>query len=147
MTVSDYMAAAALVVSFLSFGTSLYFGLRDRVKLRATSKLYNVGGEFGSAYIEVKVVNCGRRVAILTMFGGILANGEWIGTYIGDKGKGVRLEENDYHIEKVTYNTLHEFDYHEGELYEYVELLFEDSLGRRYPVKNSIHNIKALKKA
>lgn len=148
MTISDYMATAALVVSFLSFGTSLYFGLRDRVNLKATSKLYYASGDpRHTAYIEVKVVNQGRRVAILTMFGGILVNGEWIGTYIGDKGKGIRLEENEYHIEKVSQRELSQYDPIEEDVNEYVELWFEDSLGRRHPVRDSIHNIQALKKA
>ena len=64
ITISDYIAALALIVSLLSFGISLYSGLRDRVHLRAISKLYNLSGEFGPAYIKVKVVNRGRRPAI-----------------------------------------------------------------------------------
>jgi hypothetical protein len=100
ITISGCIAALALIVSLLSFGISLYFGLRDRVHLRAISKLYNLSGEFGPAYIEVKVVNRGRRPAILTMFGGELDNGGYIGTYLGEKGRGIRLEENEYHISR-----------------------------------------------
>jgi hypothetical protein len=136
----------ALIVSLLSFSISLYFGLRDRVHLRATSKLYNLSGEFGPAYIEVKVVNRGRRPAILTMFGGELDNGKWLGTYLGEKGRGIRLEENEYHIEKVSFSDLEQFDAVKEEVHEYIRLWFEDSLGRRHPVKKSKRNIQLLKK-
>jgi len=81
---SNYVALAPLAISVLSFSTSVYFGLLDRVRIKAVSKLYNMDPEFGPPYLEVKVVNHGRRVAILTMFGGKLDNGEWICTHIGE---------------------------------------------------------------
>ena len=141
ITFSDYIATSAFIVSLLSFGTAIYFGFRDRVHLKATSKLY----KFGHAYLEIKVVNYGRRPAILTMFGGELDNGKWRGTYLGGKEQCIRLEENEYHIEKVFFSDLQHFDDVEKEVREYVRLWFEDSLGNRHPVKKSKRNIQLLK--
>jgi len=146
MAGSDYMAAVALVISFLSFGVSFYFGFRDQVHLRATSKLYNGGEDFGPPYIMVRVVNHGRRVAILTMFGGELDNGAWIGTCMGKDGRGIRLAEHEYHVEKVSLEDLQEFAVPDEKTHEYTELWFEDSLGKRHPVRHSRRNIQKLKK-
>ena len=122
MTSSDYIAVLALIVSLFSFGTSLYFGLRDRVHLKVTSKILNHGGRFGHAHLEIKVVNRGRRPAILTMWGGELDTGKWVGTYVGEKGQGIRLEENEYYIEKLSVSDLEEFDDSEEEIHEYAKL-------------------------
>lgn len=147
MTMSDYISLAALAISVLSFTTSAYFGLLDRVRIRAVSKVYNADSGFGPAYIEVKVVNCGRRVAILTMFGGKLDNGSWIGTHIGESGKGIRLAENEYHVETINSADLQQYDPSDGDFREYEDFWFEDSLGRRHAVKHSRREIAKLKNA
>ena len=147
MMMSDYIALAALFISLLSFTISLYFGYRDRVRIRAVSKLYNMSADFGTLYLEAKVVNHGRRIAILTMFGGKLDNGDWLGTHIGEDDHGIRLAENEYYIKKINRRALYQTDPSTGDLYEYEELWFEDSLGRRHTVRHSRRDIARLKEA
>ena len=141
MEFSDYISLLALIISLLTFGFFLYFGLRDRVNLKATSKVYNNGD-----YIRVKVVNRGRRPAILRMLGGQLDNGSWVGTYIGKESQGVRLTENEYYTKDLYFDDLIHFDPHENDVSEFVSLWFEDSLGKRHPVENSKENIHLFKK-
>lgn len=143
MTMSDYIAVSALVISVLSFATSVYFGLLDRVRIKAVSKLYNMDSEF--PFLEVKVVNLGRRVAILPTFGGKLDDGTSISAGIGKDGQGIRLAENEYHVERLNRDELRQVDPFTGDMHEYEELYFEDSLGRCHTVRHSRRDIAKLK--
>jgi hypothetical protein len=145
MTISDYIAVSALIISVLSFATSMYFGLLDRVRIKAVSKLYNMDPEFGPSFLEVKAINCGRRVTILTTFGAKLDDGSCVSTYIGKDGQGIRLAENEYHVEKLKMSDLKQVDPSTGDIREYEELYFEDSLGRRHTVRHSRQDIARLK--
>ena len=101
--------------------------------------------EFGPPFLEVKVVNRGRRVAILTTFGGKLDDGTWISTHIGKDGQGIKLAENEYHVERLNRRELQQVDPSTGDMREYEELYFEDSLGRRHSVRHSRRDIAKLK--
>ena len=132
---SDYVSIIALVVALLSFATAFYFGFRDRVNVKAFSTFYKGHEEYGAAHMEVRLVNHGRRVAVITMFGGDLENGGWEGTNLGEKGLGIRLAEHEFHTERLGKEEI----FARGPECEdkYVNLWFEDSLGKRHPVKDS----------
>lgn len=141
MKFSDYLSIAALAVSILSIIGTFYFNLRDRVKIKATSKFYlGLHGSI-SPKVEIKVVNKGRRPAVITMFGGNLEDGEWNGTHLGKEG---HLAENQiYKVEFLKDDLLAVYP---GRDSNYTELWFEDSHGQRYKVKNSKKNIKLLQR-
>jgi len=85
--------------------------------------------------LRVEAINVGRRPIILTLFGGYYEDGHWRGTYIGDYKTGVRLGENEKFSEDI--DDLHHmiFDHEEGVTVS--DFWFEDTLGRRYPVKGA----------
>lgn len=85
MTWSESVPYVALAVSILSFFTSFYFGFRDRVRVRAISTFYPAHPEYDRTHLRVRVVNRGRRIAILTTFGGDTADGGWLGERLGEK--------------------------------------------------------------
>ena len=135
-------AIIAICVSLLSFGCSLYFGLRDRAKIVTRSKFY--GGVYGDRPSMVfSIVNAGRRPVVIRMWAGQAATDtDWVGTYLGEGKAGLRLGEHDHHE-----ITLH----HEDLLGEapgnevcFADLWFEDSLVRHYPVKDAKANIALL---
>jgi hypothetical protein len=136
---SDWFAATALLVSIVSIGISLYATLRDRVKIKAFSNLYTDPHHNPHTWIVVTVVNHGRRTAVLTRFGGDFKGEGWQSTPLGDKGLGLHLAENEYHrIDLTPYGVL------VGG--KYVDLWFEDSLGRRHRVKNARKHLQEMNK-
>ena len=133
---SDYVSAIALVVALLSFVASFYFGFRDRVNVKAFSTYYE-------GYCSIKIVNHGRRAAIITMFGGDLENGYWQATHLGEKGLGIRLAEHEFHTENFSERDILAIGPdHES---EFINLWFEDSLGKRHLVKDSEEHLQRLK--
>ncbi|WP_414434317.1 hypothetical protein [Alloalcanivorax venustensis] len=141
----DIVSYAALAVSIFSVVTSFYFGLRDRVKVSTSCKYYPAHPEYDREHLKIRVVNRGRRVAVLTMFGGDTIDGRWQGEALGEKGAGLRLAENEFYdrefyredVEAVAPDVESEFS----------RLWFEDSLGRRHIVKGSKGSISSLKHA
>jgi len=108
----------------------------------ATSKFYPAHPEYDKAHLEIKVVNTGRRIAVLTLFGGDLEDGGWQGEGLGETGKGLHLAEHEfYNVKFYKDDVLAVSPDSES---NYVELWFEDSLGRRHKVKNSKKNIGLL---
>jgi hypothetical protein len=145
MTLSEYIPYIALAVSVLSFITSFYFGFRDRVWVRAESKFYPAHPEYDHAHLNIRVVNRGRRIAVLTLFGGDLVDGGWQGEHLGEKDRGLHLSEHQFHERKFyREDVIASAPDHDS---EYVELWFEDSLGKRHKVKNSRKGIQQLKDA
>jgi hypothetical protein len=135
MTLSEYIPYIALAVSVLSFVTSFYFGFRERVWVRAVCKFYQAHPEYDRAHLRIRVVNRGRRIAVLTMFGGNLVDGGWQGEHLGEKERGLHLSEHQFYERKFYREDVVALapDY----VSEYVELWFEDSLGKRHKVRNS----------
>ena len=127
---STKISLVALAISIGSFVLSGYFGFRDKYKVVATSKFYP-DHEYGSASVHVKVVNVGRRLVILRLFGGDHSDGGWSGEYLEKVEGGLYLKENEF-LEK----TLHWDDLHSmGPDYEvaiYKNLWVEDSRGHRH---------------
>lgn len=142
MNNSDYFSIAALIISIFSLVGSFIFNLRDRMRVRATSKFIPQHPDYDKAHLTVKVVNKGRRVVILTMFGGNLENGGWHGEGLGKLGKGLRLAEQEFHKDKFYKDDI-EADSPDS-VSNFIDLWFEDSQGRRHKIKNSKKNITLL---
>jgi len=141
MNSTEIISCIALFISFVSLGLSAFFGLRDRARI-ITKSVFIPNDYSGQAYITISVVNAGRRPIILRMWGGAGADNDWVGTFLGDKDNGLRLAEHERH----------EFVLHESDLtqqmpdfsIEIKDVWFEDTLGRRYTVKDAKKNIAKL---
>ena len=142
MDAFDYLSISALIVSIISLGGTFYFNIRDRMKVQATSKLYASHPDYDKAHLEIKVVNIGRRIAVLTLFGGDLENGRWQGEALGESEKGLHLAEHEFYKYKFYKDDILAVspDFESN----YIELWFEDSLGRRHKVKDSKINVELL---
>lgn len=145
MRLNEYIPYIALIVSVLSFITSFYFGFRDRVRVRATSTFYPPHPEYDRAHLVIRILNRGRRVAVLTMFGGDLADRSWQGENLGEKDRGLHLTEHQFYERKFYPEDIGAISPDSES--EFVELWFEDSLGKRHKVKNSRKGIQQLKNA
>ena len=145
MTYSDYLATGALFISLLSFAISIYSRFLDRMNVYAESKYYPSNPDYDRAHLNIKVVNKGRRIAILTLLGGDVDNGSWQGSYLGKERKGLHLAEHEFYETKFYIDDLDAMaPDSEG---KYVVLWFEDSLGRRHIVRKSKQNIDKLLKS
>ena len=143
MEASIYLSACAIGISFVSLAWAIHIGRRDRGKLKTSSRLRRFGlgpeDEEYEEYLEVKAVNCGRRPIILTMLGADFPNGGWIGGHIKDGM--LRLAENEAFTKDIRPGDPDTMPF-EGE--EVIDLWFEDTLGRRYKVKDAKKNLKKL---
>ena len=72
MRMSDYISITAILRSIISLAISWYFGFRDKAHFKSSAKFYPYNPDYDQAHISIKIINCGRRPAILTMFGGDL---------------------------------------------------------------------------
>ncbi len=133
MRATDYLAIAAFLVSLTSLGFSIYFGFLDRSRPKASSRYY-LPWEDRPAYITVSAVNHGRRPIILTWLGGYYKDGNWEATQLGNDRMGLRLGENERFEETIRSD--HHILYNQTES-RITDLWFEDTLGRRYKVKNA----------
>jgi len=143
MQISNYVSIVALIISVTSLIISWYFGFRDKAHLRTYAKFYSYNPNYDRAHILIKIVNCGRRPVILTMFGGYLSDGTYCGSFLGRENKGIRLGEHEKYETSVYLEDLHSID-PEGNESDYVSFWFENTLGQRYRVKNSEKLIKKL---
>ena len=146
MEISFYLSILAILISSISLIWSIYVGYRDRGNIKATSKIYYIEltsySEKPSKKIpnlKIKAVNCGRRPVILSMLGADYSNGLWGGSYI-EKEVGHLAENEKY--EKTFNAGGSDTMSPDGE--EAIDFWFEDTLGRRYKVKNAKENLKKL---
>ncbi len=142
---SDIIAIIALFVSIISLIVTFVFNYRDRVNLKAECRYVEYHPDYDRSRLEIKIVNHGRRAALLRLFAGDLRDGGWQGTYLGDKEKGLRLGEHDFYESKF-YKEDIEAVSPDSES-EYISLWFEDSLGIRHEVKGAADGIRKLSKA
>jgi hypothetical protein len=144
MNASNYIASAALIVSVASLAVSIYFSQKDRMNIKAESRYFAGHPDFDRTHLLIRVVNHGRRIAILRMCGGDLEGGGWGATSLGGKHAGISLGEHEFYEQKFY---VEEVEYSDPvrEAY-YNKLWIEDSLGRRHLVKNSEEHIKRLLK-
>ncbi len=146
ITISDYIAVGALLVSIISLWRTFLIG---KVRLKAWSEFIPTSEYNQQPYIVVKAVNNGHRPILLTLLGGKTGRKNWSATYVGqqleeDKGMGLLLKEGEYFRKNLSYEDI--ICFHD-DVYEYENLWFENSLGKKIKVKNSVQNIKKLKKA
>jgi hypothetical protein len=131
---SDYISIIALIISALSMGVSWYFSNRDKAKLRTSADLYSTEND---EYIILEIINVGRRPTYITMFGSDLENGSWQASYLGEKDKGIRLEEHQKYQEKVEYKDAFVFFNKGQDMVKKTKFWYEDILGERHYIKNS----------
>ena len=139
MEISLYLSISAIIIACISLFWSFYIGYRDRGNIKATSKISYSGPDSKYFHLQVKAVNCGRRPVILSMFGKDYSDGSWGGSYIEEKeGRLAENEKYEITIRAGDSDTMSP----DGE--EAVDFWFEDTLGRRYKVKNAKENLKKL---
>jgi hypothetical protein len=139
MEISLYLSIFAILISCISLVWTIYVGYRDRGNIKATSKISYNGPNSKYFHLQVKAVNCGRRPVILSMFGKDYSDGAWGGSYIEEKeGRLAENEKYEITIRAGDSDTMSP----DGE--EAVDFWFEDTLGRRYKVKNAKENLKKL---
>ena len=137
MEASFYLSVCALLVSLFSVVWSIHIGRRDRGKIEANSELSRSIG--GVLCIEVKAVNRGRRPIILTKLWTDVQGGQSFGTYLKDEV--LRLDENEQFKIEIPPGDKYTMS-QKGE--RAIAFWLEDTLGRRYRVKNAKKNLKAL---
>ena len=115
------------------------------MKIKAESRYFAGSQDYDRAHLLIRVVNHGRRIAILRMFGGDLEGGGYSATFLGDEHAGILLGEHEFYERKFYVEEV-EHIYPDRES-NYIELWIEDSLGKRHIVKNSGEHIRCLLKA
>ena len=93
--------------------------------------------------MQVKVINAGRRVAVLQVFGGTHVGGGSSGEMLGDNRTGHSLSEQEALEKTYRWEDLHMMA-PDGDVHTYECLYVEDTLGRRHVIKDSKKNIKKL---
>ncbi|MCP5007734.1 MAG: hypothetical protein GY941_27930 [Planctomycetes bacterium] len=144
MTFTDYIAICALVVSTISICISAYNVFYDSPRLSASAKYYP-GHEDDEPQIQIKVVNKGKRPAILRSFGGPLETGGWEAEHLGESDHGLRLSENGFYERTIYRDDVYTSNPNIDS--RFVAFWFEDSLGRRHEVKGSGESVTALLRA
>src|SRR6266404_3009204 len=140
----EIISVLALLLSVISLGFSVYFNFRDRANIKTSSKFY-AASEFGSASFHFTVVNAGRRPIILRMRGGVDKNGSWVGTHLGKDQTGLRLGEHERLDHSMKRDDL--FEQTPDDVITLVDLWVEDTLGRRYTIKDAKKNLALLLKS
>lgn len=70
METFDWMAVTALVISLISLGISLWAKFLDRVRLKTSLELLPASKYREEPELLVRIVNVGRRPAIIRSMGG-----------------------------------------------------------------------------
>ena len=141
MEFSDIISVVAIIIALISLIATIYFNFRDRAKLVLKS-VFSPGNADREAYLAIIIVNSGRRPVILRMWGGADENGEWIGEQFGQGGEGKRLGEHE-RAELVLRKNNFPLDHADTEVMP-IEMWIEDTLGRRYDIKDIKKNLKKL---
>ena len=149
MEFSDYMSITALVLSFISVGFSIGFGLYDRLlNIKAKSTFLPAysddDGPISPPLLNVEITNYGKRDIYLEylyiQYGSsrpiVFADTYWEsdihGRYrLGENGKYEQAFDPD--SDSILRNN-------DGEIATHI--FFQDSLGRRYFVRNARKNIR-----
>jgi len=148
MQISDLISILALIVSLVSAGFSISFGLRDRAAIRVTSKFFpaeqDQEGPISAPLLVVEVANFGRRDVYLEYVyiqhgrSGHLSMAET--TWEGDKYGRCRLGEGDKYTHTFDPDSDGILKDQQGE--EATDIFFQDSLNRRYHAREAERNIK-----
>jgi hypothetical protein len=91
--------------------------------------------------MRITIVNAGRRPLVVRLLVAIPEDGNWFGDYLGDYKTGLRLGEHEHH--EIIWRRQ---DVLGGPVHDRiaVDLEVEDSLGRRYPVRDAKKNLQSL---
>ncbi len=92
--------------------------------------------------MKVEVVNMGRRPVRLALFRGRYEGGGWSGRCLGDPDKGVLLTEGERFTENIEATDHMLLDRETGDAA--TDLWFEDTVGRRYAVRDARENLARL---
>jgi hypothetical protein len=134
-TIALFVSIGSLAVAGAGFVISAINALRDRPRLKISSRLYN--DLDGNPYkITVTVVNKGRRPVILTKLGGACRSGGWVWTAFDSKNAGIRLGEHEHHEFEIDKEGVVGFD-ENGPDEPYDFMWIEDTLGNRRKIPNS----------
>ena len=136
----EALAMTALCVSCASLGVSVWLLVRDRDRLRAASKFYPAEGGH-PAWMEIQVVNKGRRPIVLVSLMREFADGTKAGTTLG-AGKGIRLDEGQKFTEEL-YVTDPDF-LCSAEGCAAVDLWLKDSRGHRFGITEARVHLQRL---
>jgi hypothetical protein len=133
------ISLAALGLGLLNFGYTFWKDRRESPKIKTKCVLWEADDHVSYPRIHVSVVNAGRRPIIIRLFGGYYGESEFVGgEYIDDAKGGRRLGENEFFERTLTFGEDMIVLFSGEELDERVqELLIEDTLGKRYKIKNS----------
>ena len=139
------LSTAAILIALLSLGVSAYMAWLDHPRLLTESKVFKHEETDEYSVLYVKAVNIGRRPIILRWLRGNYEENEQSGISVGDKGQ-VKLEEGEFHEERIgKFDGMMMYSGQFGEKdCQLIELFFEDSRGKRHPIKNSKENIAKL---
>jgi hypothetical protein len=142
-TIALLVSIGSLVVSLGGVGVSAYNSLRDRPRLKVTSRFFDVSDLGSPRRIYVNVVNKGRRPVILRLLGGYDNRGEFSGTFFDQDKGGLRLGEHERHDFKIEPDDAF-IRGPDGPEEPYERMWIEDSLGNRYAIPRSREYIRQL---
>lgn len=140
LTPTNWIAVIALVVSLISLAISTLGYLRDRPKLKIKARLYQSDEEQRApGFIEVNVVNIGRRPIYLVLLWGTNQDGVGSGKYFDYQGPGIKLGEHEFKTFRLTHlprgaDQYAAEDVIDDEIIEFERMSIEDSTGKRHNV-------------
>ena len=170
MDAATALSIAAILISAISAGITLFSYIRDKSKIIAWSEVvYDKSKDLNNPppCFYLKIVNIGRRPIVLTSIEKRGKNGRWSNPLAEpelEKPINAALKENnlkDIFSTKNTSKVLQEaeffeisydidnfrfevFSFNDDELVEAENFLIMDILGKKYPVKNAKKNIAAM---
>jgi hypothetical protein len=135
------IAALALVVSLVSLAFSIYNILRDKARLQVKCEFFEPS-EYGKGHIQISIANAGRRPIILRLLGYEGAD-DWVGSFLGNNERGVRLGEHERHEVNIDSDDLEQ----RRVVHDIIvtTIWIEDSLGRRHRIKGIEKQIQQLR--
>jgi len=135
MQASIVISVFALCVSIASFGIAFANFRRDRGQVKAECR-FTTGYEDQDPHLRASAVNSGRRPIVLRMWGGTDKAGVWAETMLRYEEGGHRLGEHERIEFTLTAQDVLCFA-PDGDDVHYADLWFENTLGRRHPMKGA----------
>lgn len=134
MQTSDVLSVLAVLISLGSLAASFYSIFIDRPRLRIQSK-YIQPWDGEPDYIQLIMINLGRRPVILTSVGGVAA-GDWSALLLNHEKGGVRLGEHERFEHRISKDdTVHVTP--DGPQAVFDDMWVADSIGNRHVIPDS----------
>ncbi|WP_175456029.1 hypothetical protein [Polaromonas sp. JS666] len=138
---TNWIAIAALAVSMASFVFSWLTFRRDSPRLKIEARRYGSDWSCNAlGYIEVKIMNSGRRPIYLTMLWGRGACGNSTGRPLDYGGPGIKLNEHEFKILSVIGLKREKDEFEpvgfdgDDDSFDFERIWIEDSLGKRHEI-------------